>query len=566
MKVKKILNIILFVFIVTYIILGNNIVNAAGFDISATANDVKVGDKVTINVSFTAAAWNITVSGNGITGASYASQTDDLSEKTTTKTFALDTSKAGTYTITMSGDITDENGVVTKVNKSTTVKVTQPATTNNNSSTSTGTITNNNTQTQTPTETKKSSEARLSNLGINPKEYDFSGFKKDKTEYSVELPNSVTSVEVYATPADSKAKVSGTGTVTLNEGNNTVGITVTAEDGTTKKTYKLIIKRKTVAEETAENGGARLSSLGIKPEEYDFSGFTRDQKEYSVEVPNEVEEIEVYATAMDSKAQITGTGTVTLEEGKNELKIEVIAVNGTKETYTLKVTRKEAEVTEKFGLSTLSITGLTLTPNFKVGTYEYTVELKEDLSSLEIEAESNVEDAIVEIIGNENLQEGENTITILVTNKETNEVVTYQIVVNKNLAVEEVQTSWLKPSTWGKEEKIKIAIIVVLIILIISAIILKFKMKKENDPQNELEFPGADKLDKAISEHQEISEEIARAENINENNDENNKELDVTENIHEEEVQQNYIQDIAKEKFGIDEDVERKPRKKGRHF
>lgn len=550
------------------ILLGINSVYAANgsFSINKTSATVEIGSTATFSITATNCAGKFTITSSNTSVATVSSSGEWIENGS--KEIKITAKSAGTSTITIKADdvaSTDEEEVTGS--KTITITVPEKATTNNNPSTSTGGSTNNNTQKpqepQKPVETKKSSEAHLRNLGINPKQYDFSGFKKDKTEYSVEVPNSVESVDVYATPVDSKAKVSGAGKITLNEGNNTVGITVTAEDGTTKKTYKLTIKRKSVAEETAENGEARLSSLGIKPEEYDFSGFTSDQKEYSVEVPNEVEEIEVYATAMDSKAQITGTGMIALEEGENELKIEVIAVNGTKETYTLKVTRKEAEVKEKFGLETLSIAGLTLNPSFKIETYKYTAELKDDLSLLEIVAESNVEDAIVEIIGNENLQEGENVITILVTNKETEEVVTYQIEVNKNLSVEEVvQTSWLKPSTWGKEEKIKIAIILVLIILIISAIILKIKMKKENATEGELEFPGADKLDKAITEHQEISEEIAKSENINENN----QDVAINENTFEGKFQPNYIQDIAKDKFGIDEEVERKPRKKGRHF
>ena len=51
--------------------------------------------------------------------------------------------------------------------------------------------------------------------------------------------------------------------------------------------------------------------------------------------------LEVYATSKDSKAQITGTGMIELKEGVNELLIEVIAANGEKKSYTLKVTREK---------------------------------------------------------------------------------------------------------------------------------------------------------------------------------------------------------------------------------
>lgn len=565
MEVKKIIRLVVIIFIALFIMMQNNAVNAVGYNISATSNDVKVGESVTINVSFTAAAWNVTVSGNGISGESYASQTDDLSEKTTTKSFPLDTSKEGTYTITIVGDITDENGVVTKISKSTTVKVSkEPNTTTPEQPTTPEEPTS---PKQPTTPVTKSTEARLDTFGIRPN--DFRGFSKnrDKENWSTTVPNSVTEVEVYGTALDKNAKVEGAGKVTLKEGNNTVKVTVTAEAGNTK-TYTLTIKRKTVAEESAENGDARLKTLGIKPEEYDFKEFDSEKTEYSVEVPNEVDKIEVYATAINSSTQITGTGMIKLKEGKNELKVEVISANGTKTTYTLEVTRKETDrvsgtAEEKFGLSTLSIQGITLKPSFKIGAYEYTAELDKDLSSLNIQAKANDENATVEIYGNENLQQGENVITIQVINKENQKTATYQIIINKNVVEETVQTSWLKPSTWGQEEKIKIAIIVVLIILIIFAIVLKVKISNESNKDKEVYLPGAEELDKAIAEHQELSEEPSYTEDVVDNI----SQIIRKEDIPKSEFKQNYIEDIAKNKFGeIEDETDEKAKRKGRHF
>ena len=132
-----------------------------------------------------------------------------------------------------------------------------------------------------------------------------------------------------------------------------------------------------------------------------------------------------------------------LKNGKNKIIVQVTAEDGTTRTYTLEVTRGGTEATETndsedgFGLSSLKIKDLILSPDFKTGTYEYTIELTEDLSSLDIEAIATDEDATIEIIGNENLQQGENTITILVRNEETDETATYQIMVNKNVTAEE---------------------------------------------------------------------------------------------------------------------------------
>lgn len=554
------------------ILLGINSVYAASgsFSVNKTSATIEIGATTTFSITTTNCGGKFTITSSNTSVATVSSSGEWI--ENASKDITITAKAAGTATITIKADdvaSTDEE----EVTGSKTITVTVPEKkVETNTNTGTGSSSNGSTQTpstsneSTATTPAKSPEARLNTFGITPSEYDFSGFSKnrDKENWSTTVPNSVTEVAVYATALSEKAKVEGTGKVTLNEGNNTVKVTVTAEAGNTK-TYTLTIKRKTEAEEATENGEARLKNFGIKPEEYDFTGFDSEKTEYSVEVPNEVKEIEIYATAMNSSAQITGTGMIELDEGINELLIDVIAVNGTKKTYTLKVTRKESDevegtTEEQFGLSTLSISGLKLSPSFKVGTYEYTVMLEEDLATLEIKANANTEDATVEIIGNENLQEGENVITILVTNNETDEVATYQVIVNKNVTVEEIeQTSWLKPSTWGKEEKIKIAIIIVLIILIICAVILKIKISKESKNNREVDFPGADELDKAIAEHQELSEEEPVEKML---------EIDYAEQTVKNEVeQQNYIEDIAKNKFGgMNDEVVEKPKRKGRHF
>lgn len=80
----------------------------------------------------------------------------------------------------------------------------------------------------------------LSSLKIN--NYTF-GFDAGKTSgYTIEVPTSVSSVKVSATTVNSKAKIKGTGNVSLNEGENTVKVVVTAENGD-KRTYKVKIIR-----------------------------------------------------------------------------------------------------------------------------------------------------------------------------------------------------------------------------------------------------------------------------------------------------------------------------------
>lgn len=533
---NKRLKIILIITVILILLGMKNVFAANGsFSINKNSVAINVGETSTFSITATNCAGKFTVTSSNTSVATVSTNSEWI--ENASKEITITAKSAGTTTITIKADdvaSTDEDEVTGS--KTIQVTVSEKATTNNNNTSNSGGTNN----TQTPA--TKSTEAKLKTLGIRPN--DFSGFSKNrnKEDWSVEVPNSVSEVEVYATAMSDKAKVEGTGKITLKEGDNIAKIKVTAEAGNTK-TYTLTIKRKTADEEKTETSEARLKNLGIKPKEYDFTGFKSDTMEYSVEVPNEVEEIEVYATAMNSKAQITGTGMITLKEGKNELNVEVIAEDGTKKTYTLNVTRKEAETVtgtteEKLGLSELSIEGIEINPSFKSNIYEYTATITAEMAenSLNITAKTNNEDATVEIIGNENFQDGENVITILVNNETTKENATYQIIVDKQVELEIVEkTSWLKPSTWGKEEIIKVAIILVLIILIVWAIVLKVKLSKENEKTR---LPGAEELDKAMTEHQELSEEP------------------------------NYIEDIAGNRFPDynEETVEEKTKRKGRHF
>ena len=100
----------------------------------------------------------------------------------------------------------------------------------------------------------RSTNANLSDLGINPKEYDFKTFTSpNRTSHTATVPNEIEEVEVWYKQADTKSTVSITagkglkvnnGKVSgLQVGKNTITITVTAEAGNTKK-YTITVTRK----------------------------------------------------------------------------------------------------------------------------------------------------------------------------------------------------------------------------------------------------------------------------------------------------------------------------------
>ena len=530
---KKVLSIL---FSIVLIFALKNMSYAASANISCDS-ETTVGKEITITANVTGVQWNLELKVNGQTIAKNSELENYEANKSVSFSGKYTPNAEGTLNVSLEGTVTEFSDGTTIRNFGTkTIKVKAPE--NNNSNSNNGNSGNNSSSSEPAA---KSTEAILKNLGIRPN--DFTGFRQNKKEYSVEVPNSTSEVEVYAEALKGEI-ISGTGKVSLKEGETTtVNVVVKAEAGNTE-TYKLNIKRRTAEEETKNSSDATLKNLGINPKEYDFSGFKKDQTEYSVEVPNEIKTVEIYAEATDSKAQVIGTGDIELNEGANEAKVEVIAQDGTKKTYTITITRKASEVSTtsldnaKFGLSDFAITGLTISPTFKNTVYSYTVGLREDLSSLDIKATATDSDAKIEIVGNENLQQGE-------------------ITVNKNVVSEAKQRSFFNPSTWGKEMIIKSIIVAVLVLLIIIAVVLKVKISKEakmengQDNDENISFPGADELDKAITEHQELTE----------NNGEN-----------EENKTKNYVENDAKTEEKMKEiDVEENDanasgRRKGKHF
>lgn len=324
----------------------------------------------------------------------------------------------------------------------------------------------------------------------------------------------------------------GTLTITL------VGSVTEASDGSTIKSFAT--KTVTVSNSTSTNNGnssgtnnsgqnsnsnvttpsksnvATLSNLGITPN--DFSGFKAGKYEYSTEVPNDVETVEIYAKKGQSGQTISGTGKKTLKEGANTFNIIVTAEDGkTKKTYTLTINRKaketnstqnettneiadnttvdEPEETEDptkigFGLTKLEISGFEIQPQFQTDVFDYKIDLKENLEKLEIEAIATQENANIEINGNENLQEGENIITILVNSEDGQESVAYQIIVNKSIEEQdEIQGT-------VDNDKIKKIAILSGAVGIIAIIVIVVVIKKVRNSKNDSFIPYENVFDK----------------------------------------------------------------------
>ena len=185
-----------------------------------------------------------------------------------------------------------------------------------------------------PSANMPSEDANLSSISINGTPVD--SFSKDTTSYSVTVESSVENVTVTAQKAHAKANVNilPSGSTAISSGETvSFTITVTAEDGTTTKTYNVSVRRAIENDTTLSKvlvNGKSASEVSSGNYSYEASGSAESFEITSVSaVPN------------DENATITyseSSGSVTEDSPKM---ITITVKNGTKSSsYTLTVSYK----------------------------------------------------------------------------------------------------------------------------------------------------------------------------------------------------------------------------------
>lgn len=178
-----------------------------------------------------------------------------------------------------------------------------------------------------------------------------SEFSGGKADYSARLPNSCSSLRIYAKPADPKATatfslgasplaVSTTsgdgstapilmGSAAVAEGLNEISIVVTGSDGLTKKAYT-ISATKVAAGLSSE---ARLESISVtangSPLVLDSLGGNGEFAACQAFVDSSVTSVVVAATPRDSGGIVYGNGEVSLANVMNKVRVVVTAADGT---------------------------------------------------------------------------------------------------------------------------------------------------------------------------------------------------------------------------------------------
>ncbi len=211
-----------------------------------------------------------------------------------------------------------------------------------------------------------------------------------------------------------------------------------------------------------------------------------------------------------------------------------------------------------YDLTELSVPGYTLSPEFSPYIYEYTLDISsEDVTKLDINTKTKNDEKIkVEIVGNEELKEGENIVTILVTNEVTGDNATYQIIVNKT---NEIDLSAVNESLDSNVEKanrvrkIIIGVIAFIVLGIIIFVVVKYRMKNKYDDED-FEY---DENDEDNDDDEEENNEIENNEVENEVENDEEKPKALQNNMVEEKEEERVEEKVETKMEGL-EDIKQK--------
>ncbi len=299
-----------------------------------------------------------------------------------------------------------------------------------------------------PSEEKKENNSKLRELNLSWIDL---GFKPDKYEYRIGVSSWRKSVKLTATPQSRKAKIISytfngkevskeeIQKLKLRTGENTITITVQAEDGTTS-TYKVVIDKAKSSNNYLKNLTTSKGSL--------TPAFDKNKLDYSIEVGANTGAITLTPTPRSKKATLTytynGVTTTSLENlnlrtGPNVVKIKVTAEDGSSRTYKVTINRATAqgvidsnsllkELTDSLGKIDFDPYQTNYTIGVDKNTDEISLTAKPSSKKAKVTYEFNGQ--TVQDLSHLDLVPGNNTVKIVVTAEDGSKT-EYTVIINK---------------------------------------------------------------------------------------------------------------------------------------
>jgi LEA14-like dessication related protein len=276
-------------------------------------------------------------------------------------------------------------------------------------------------------------------------------FAAGTTSYTASVSNATTSITTTPTASDASASITvngvavasgnASGGTALNVGSNTITTVVTAQDGTTIKTYTVTVTR--AGSSNNDLSALTLSSGTLSPV------FAAGTTSYAASIATGTASITVTPSAAVGTSSITvngvavssgaASGPIAMNPGSNTVTVVVTAQNSATKSYTVTITR--ALPSSNADLAALSLSSGTLSPAFAAATTSYSASVGNATTS--ITATPTVSDGSASVTvngvavasGNASgaiaLAVGANTITTVVTAQDGSTLKTYTVTVTR---------------------------------------------------------------------------------------------------------------------------------------
>jgi gliding motility-associated-like protein len=299
-----------------------------------------------------------------------------------------------------------------------------------------------------------SSDANLASLSLSAGTLS-PVFASGTTSYTATVPFASSSISLTPNRVEGTASIkvngltvtsgSASASIALAIGNNTINTVVTAGDGTTSKTYSIIITREGLGlSSNAELSAMSLSTGTLSPV------FTSGTTSYTATVPFASSSLSITPTRAEGTASIKVNGlTVTsgsasasfaLAIGNNTINTVVTAGDGTtSKTYSIIITRLAGS--SNANLSAMSISSGTLSPTFVPTTSDYDAFVNTNVNSITINPRSDHNGAVIKVngilvasqsnSGNIPLIIGSNAVNIVLTSEDGINQKTYTVKVTR---------------------------------------------------------------------------------------------------------------------------------------
>jgi hypothetical protein len=255
--------------------------------------------------------------------------------------------------------------------------------------------------------TRKSiSSALLEDLKVKNYPFEFNSYIN---HYDLLVNYETDTLDLTVIPKDANATYKVTGNENLVVGDNIVTIEVTASDNQTKEIYTLNVTKQKYA--TTFLDYLYTSEGDVTPD------FDKKTLEYSIDVLNNVRNIEIFGESSDASAIVTGLGEYELNVGENKIVITVTSTTGVIRKYYVTVNRAPSDILSLDNLVVRSgMTTYELNPTFNPDTLEYNVNVPIGTTNVTIDAEVT-DPTTVTGDGEKDLHAGLNDFVLTVTSE-----------------------------------------------------------------------------------------------------------------------------------------------------